>query len=114
MGIDLLPFSQEIVQLGLAADAAQGGLGELRGSKEIVLDLDRRSVGIDHAKIEHSVHLDRHVVAGNHVLRRDVHGDCAQVYPDHALHHWNHVNETWPAVGHQPSETKNDGPFILR
>jgi hypothetical protein len=71
-GVDLLPVGQQLVQLDLAQHRAQGGLGQLTGGVEVVLDLDHRLGRITHPHVEHRVHLDRDVVAGDHVLRRDV------------------------------------------
>ena len=51
----------------------------------IVRDLDDRALGIDDAEIEDGVHLDRDVVARNHVLRRHVIDDHAQVDAHHLL-----------------------------
>src|SRR5262249_4443040 len=34
-------------------------------------------------------------------------------HPDHALHQREHINDARSARGHQSSEPKDDGPFIL-
>ena len=50
--VDLLALGQQLVQLGLAADAPQRRLRDLRGGEKIVLDLDDGAVRVDHAEVE--------------------------------------------------------------
>ncbi|MCY1365131.1 hypothetical protein D9M69_519650 [compost metagenome] len=87
--VELFPLGQHLVQFVLAEHRAQRGLRELAGGLQEVRHLDDRQLRIDHAEIHHRVHLDRHVVVRDHVLRRHVHHHRAQVYPDHLLHGGN-------------------------
>ena len=53
---------------------------------EVIADLDDGALGIDDAEIEDGAHLDRDVVAGNHVLRRNFVDHDAQIDAHHLLH----------------------------
>ena len=76
--IDLVPLGQQIVEFSLAANAAQRGLGQLAGGVEVVLDGDNGFHRVDHPEIDHRAHLDRDVVAGDDILRRNIHGHQPQ------------------------------------
>ena len=65
---------EEAVEIDLAEDGAERGLGELRGLVDVVGDLDDRLVGVDDAEGDDCVDLEGDVVAGDDVLRRDFHG----------------------------------------
>src|SRR5580765_3356201 len=79
--VDLVARREQIIELHLAEHAPQGGLGDLRGRVQIVLHGDHRALRIDHPEVDHGADLDRHVVAGDHVLRRHVEGDRLQAHP---------------------------------
>jgi len=111
--VDLVPLGQNLVQLGLADDVAQRGLGDQRGGPEVVEDLDHRIVGIDHPEVDNGVHADRHVVARDHLLRGNVHRDHAQVYFDHAIHDWDDEEQAGPLSADQPAEAEDHAPFVL-
>src|SRR5215831_15347910 len=83
--VELLPLGEHLVELVLAEDRPQRGLGELIRRGEEVLDLDDRLLRVDHAKEHDRVHLDRHVVARDDVLARHVEDDDPQVDLDHLL-----------------------------
>ena len=65
---------------------AQCRLRELTGGLQKLGHLNDRLFRIDDAEIDHGVDLHRHIVTGNHVLRRYVHHDRAQIHPHHLLH----------------------------
>ena len=65
---------------------------------EVVLHADHGLVGVEHAEEDDRVHLDRHVVARDHVLRRHVHGDGAQADLDHLVHERNEKEQAGPAA----------------
>ena len=81
LGVDPLALRQQGVELGLAEHRAQRRLGDLRGGEEEVLDLGHRLFGIDHPEVGDGVHPHRDVVLGDHLLRRHVERDGAQVDP---------------------------------
>ena len=52
----------------VSEDASEGGLGDLAGRKDVVLDLDDAPVGIDDPEVDNGVDAGGDVVAGNDVL----------------------------------------------
>ena len=70
---------------GLAEDAAERGLRDLRRGAEVVEDLDDGVLGVDDAEVDDGVDLDGDVVAGDALLAGDVHRHGAQVDVDHAV-----------------------------
>ena len=83
--IQALPLRQHIVQFMLSQHRPQGGLGQLAGRFQEVLDLDDGALGIHHPEINHRVHLHRYVVPGDDILGGHVHHHGAQVHPHHLL-----------------------------
>ena len=83
--VQALALGQHFVQRMPAEHGAQGGLRELAGGHQEVLDLDHRALRVDDAKVQHRVDLERHVVARDHVLARHVHDHDAQVDAHHLL-----------------------------
>ena len=80
-----LALRQQLVELGLPEHAPQRRLGELGRRVEVVLDLDDRAARIHDAEVDDRVHLHRHVVARDDVLRRHVEDDRAQADAHHAV-----------------------------
>ena len=77
--VESLALGEQLVELGLAEHRAQRRLRDLRGGDEEVFDLDDRFLGVDDAEVGDRVDAGRDVVAGDHLLRRDVEGDRPQV-----------------------------------
>ena len=73
--VELFAVGEQIVQLALADDRSQRGLGHLFDGEQIVLHLDHRLHRVDHPEIHHRVHPHGHVVAGNALLSRNRHRD---------------------------------------
>ncbi len=71
-------WARSLVEIDFAEDGAQGGLGELRGLVDVVGDLDDGLGGVDDAEGDDGVDLEGDVVAGDDVLRRDLHGLLAE------------------------------------
>src|SRR5207248_7417368 len=111
--VDAIALGEQLVELCLAADAAQRGLRELGGREQEVLHVDERAIGIDHAEVNDGVDLDRDVVARDHVLRGNVERDDAQIHAHGALDDRNDEHEARPARRHQPAEAKHDDPLVL-
>src|SRR5262249_33454823 len=85
VSVELVALGQHLVEVVLAEHPAQRRLRQLAGSGEIVIDLDHGSLGVDDAEINDGVHLYRHSVAGNHVLRGHLVDDHAKIDPHHLL-----------------------------
>src|SRR5215213_9252957 len=115
LGVYGLPVGEQIVEVFLAQDAPQGGLGNLRGRLHEILDLDYALVGIHHPEVDNGGHAGRHVVARYDVLRGHVHRDRPQVYLDHPVHEWDEEEEPWPfsAAAINPPEAEHDPPLVL-
>ncbi len=119
--VDFLTRGQEIVQLLLAQHAAQRRLRHLRGRVEVVLHADHRLVRVEHTEEDDGVDLDRHVVLGDDILRRHVHGDGAEADLDHLVHEGDQEEEPGPravAAGIDDgaglsAEPKDDRPLVL-
>ena len=88
-----LALGEQLVEVGLAQDAAQRGLRLLAGGVEVVLDLDHGLQRVHHAEVDDRVHLHADVVAGDHVLGRHVEDDGAQADPHHAVDGPGHDDE---------------------
>ncbi|EKD33755.1 MAG: 23S rRNA methylase [uncultured bacterium] len=113
IGIQLFPLRQHLVQIVLAEDRAQGGLGKLIGRIEEMLDLDDRLFRIDHPEIEHRIDPHRDVIPGDHILGRDIQGHHPQIDPEGALN-TGHDNSQ---AGHfhplKPAEKEDHQSLIL-
>ncbi len=112
----LLIFSrsdEQFVEFALAADTAQRHLRQLGGGKKIILDFPHRKIGIEDAEIKHCVDLHRNVIAGDHVLRRYIHGHGAQIHPDHLFDARNNINHPRPARPDHATEAKHHAALIL-
>src|SRR4029077_19943815 len=112
-GIELVALGQHLVEVVLAQYPAQRGLGELAGGDEIVPDLDDGALGIDDAEIDDGRDLDRDVVAGNHVLRRHLIDDDAQIDAHHLLDE-RHQEEKAGSLGSGiAAEREDDAAFVF-
>ncbi len=76
--VEVVAMGEQLVEVDLAEDGAEGGLGELRGLVDVVGDLDDGLDGVDDAEGDDGVDLEGDVVAGDDVLRRDLHGFLAE------------------------------------
>ncbi|MOA27403.1 hypothetical protein D3C78_1482800 [compost metagenome] len=108
--VQAFAFGQQFVQFVFTQHRPQRGLRQLAGGGQEILDLDDRLLRIEHAEIQHRVDLDRHVVAGDHVLRRHVQHHGAQIDPDHLLDHRNQQDQAGtldlpeaPELEHHPA-----------
>ena len=109
VGIELVALGQHLVEVVLAQDPAQRGLGELARSRQVIADLDDRALGVDNAKIDDGADLDRDVIAGNHVLRRNFIDEDAQVDAHHLLHQRHQQKEKGAFRSGIAAEREDDG-----
>src|SRR5207245_10883672 len=65
LGVALVPFRQQMVEIRLAEDASQGGLTNQRRGAHVVEDLDHRLLWADDSEIYDRVDFHGHVVAAN-------------------------------------------------
>src|SRR5208337_4563071 len=111
--VELVALAEQFVELGLAADGAQRGLRQLHRGEQVVCDLGHGARRVDDAKIQHRADLDRHVVLGDDVLRRDVERHGAKINSRHPLEYGNHENHARPAIRSETPESKNDAALVF-
>ena len=83
LGVDLVPFGQQLVQVAVADHRSQRRLGDLGHREGVVLHVDERLDRVDDPVVDDRVHPHRDVVAGDALLaghgrRDDLHVDLAQ------------------------------------
>jgi hypothetical protein len=64
-------------------------------------------------EIDHGVDLDAHVVARDHVLVGNVHGERAQRHLDHAVDDREKQDEPRPLGPDDAAEAENDAALVL-
>ena len=113
VGVQPIALRQHLVELMLAEHRAQRRLRQLAGRRHEVLDPDDRPLRIDDAEIEDGVHLDRNIVARNHVLgRHAVHHD-AQIDLHHLLREGNEEDQAGTFHGAEAAEREDDAALIF-
>ena len=113
IGIELVALGQHLVEVMLAEDPAQCRLGELAGRRKVIADLDDRAFGIDHPEINDGTHLDRDVVAGDHVLRRNFIDDNAQIDTHHLLNERHQQKEAGAFRPRVTAECEYDATLVF-
>ncbi len=112
--VELLPVGEQVVEVALADDGAQRGLGDLGDREAVVLDLDHRVGGVHDLEVDHRVHPDRHVVVGDALLGGHRHRDDLHVDLTHPVDTRDDHGEPRLARGrHQPAQPQHDTPFVL-
>src|SRR5262249_5684200 len=89
------------------------GLRELACGCEIIADLDHRPFGVYHAKIDDGVHLDRHIVPGDHVLGRHFVDHDSKIDPHHLLHDGHQQEESGALRAGVAPEREDDAALVL-
>src|ERR1035437_6749817 len=112
--VELVAVGEDLVQFDLAEDGAKGGLGELRGLVDVVGDLDDGFDRIDDAQGDDGVDLEGDVVAGDDVLRWNLHGFLAEADADDGVHRAEDEDDAGTGgVVADAAETEDDGAFVL-
>jgi hypothetical protein len=111
--VEPLALGEQLVEFGLAEYRAQRGLRDLRGGEQEVFDLDYRPGRVDHPEVGDGVDAGGHVVAGDHLLRRDVERHRAQVDFDHAVDERDQEDQARALLGDQPAESEDHAAFVL-
>src|SRR5829696_199022 len=110
----LLAVGKEVVEILLSKDAPQGGLGDLAGCEDVVLDLEDALVRVHHPEVDDCCNAGGYVVAGYDLLRGHLHGDCSEVYLDHPVHDRKEDEEPrslGPPLS--PTDPKDHTPLVL-
>ena len=108
-----LPLREQRVQLCAAEHRSQRRLGDLRGGEQEVLDLHDRVVRVDHPEVADRVHGRRHVVPGDHLLRRNAECDRAQVDPHHLVDDRDQEDQARAFLSYQSPQAKDDATLVL-
>src|SRR5512143_1021623 len=108
-----LPLREELVERVLAQHRAERRLRELARRDEELGHLDHRLLRLDHAEVDDRVDLHRDVVARDHVLRRVVEHDRAQVHPHHLLDAGNDDDEARSLDPPEAAEQEHDPALVL-
>ena len=111
--VELVALRQQVVHLVLADDRAERRLRDLTGGVEGVRHLDDGLAGIDDAEVDDRIHLDRDVVAGDHVLLGHVEHDDAQVHPAHSLDDRPDQDQARALDAGEASEREHHGALVL-
>ena len=111
--IELFPLGKQLVQRVLAQHRAQRRLREVARRRIVLLDLDHRLGRIDDAKVDDRIDFYRDVVARDHVLRRYVHHDRAQVDAHPLLDYWNDEDQARTFDLPEPAEHEYDAALVL-
>ena len=112
--VELVAVGEHLVEIDFAEDGAQRGLGELRGLVDVVGDLDDGLDGIDDAQGDDGVDLEGDVVAGDDVLRGDLHGLLAQGDADDLVDGAEDEDDAGAGgVVADAAEAEDDGALVL-
>jgi hypothetical protein len=111
--VEPFAFGQERVEVGLAENRAQRGLGDLRGGFQVALDVHDGVDRIDDPEVGDGVDARRHVVARDDLLRRNVQGDGPQVDAHHAIDDRDEQDEPGALGAQQPAEPEDHPPLVL-
>jgi hypothetical protein len=110
----VLALGEQLIEVGLAQDAAQRRLRLLARGVEEVLHRDHGLLRVHHPEVHNRVHLDRDVVARDHVLRRHVEHHGAQAHPHHAVDRPGHDDEARALRPRQHlAQPEDDTPLVL-
>jgi len=116
-GLDALvegfAMGEELVQIDLAKDGAEGGLGELGGLVDVIGDLDDGLGGVDDAEGDDGVDLEGDVVAGDDVLRGDLHGFLTEGDADDLVEGPEDEDDAGTFGGRDAAEAKDDAALVL-
>src|SRR5208337_2832688 len=111
--VDLLPVGEELVELGLAEDAPERGLGELARGIEVVLHVDDGLHGVYNPEVDDGVHLDGDVVLRDHVLGGHVVDHGPEGHLDHPVDDGYEDDEARPLGLAQHAAEAKDYPTLV-
>jgi len=113
LAVDLVAVGQDFVQLDAAADAAQGGLGNLGSGVHVVLHFQDGLFRINDAEIDHGVDLDAHIVPGDDVLIGHVQGKVRSDTLVIRSRTGSRMMSPGPLVVDDPAQAENNAPLIF-
>lgn len=113
LGGDFVAFAKDFVEVEVAGDVAEGGLGESAGGVAVIGGFEDGFLGVDDASIDDGVNIDGDVVAGDDLLFRDVHRGGADVDLDHFVDVRNDDAEAWVQGARIATEAEDNAAFVL-
>src|SRR4029453_6642784 len=113
IGIEPVPLGQHRVEVVFAQHPAQRRLRELARRYKIIVNLNNRPLGVHDAKIDDGIHLDRDVIAGNHVLSWHFIDDNPKIDPHHLLHKRHKQEKSRPLRAGVAPQREYDPAFVL-
>ena len=112
--VEGLAMGEQLVEVDLAQDGAEGGLGELRGLVDVVRDLDDGAGGVDDPQGDDGVDFEGDVVAGDDVLRRDFHCFLTKAHPDNLVERAEDEDDARAGGGLlHAAKAEDDGSLVL-
>src|SRR5438874_1772366 len=110
----VLTLREELVELDLAEDVPQSGLGEQIRRLDVVLDLRHGLQRIVHAVVDHRIDLDGHVVPAHDALTRHIEGDDPQVDEDPTVEDRDdHRQAGSLRLAQEATESEDHEPFVF-
>jgi hypothetical protein len=111
--VEGLAVGEELIQIDLAEDGAEGGLGELGGLVDVVCDLDDRFSGVNDAEGDDGVDLEGDVIAGDDVLWRDLHGFLTEGDADDLVERAEDEDDAGTLGGRDAAEAEDDATLVF-
>ena len=111
--VQFVAVAEQLVQLDLAQDRTQRGLGKLGGLVDVVGHLDGGGVGVHHVERDHGVHLEGDVVAGDHVLGRNLEHILTQRDAHHLVKGPEDQDDAGPLGGGQGAAQPENHPALV-
>ena len=106
-------MAEQRVQFHLAQYRPQSRLRKLRSLVNVVGHLDRRVIRIHYVERHYRVHFDGHVVAGDHVLRRNLQHLLAKRNAHHLVKRPENKNDARSLRRSQHSAQAEDDPALI-
>lgn len=95
LGGNFVALAEDFVEVEVASDVAEGGLGEGAGGVAVISGFEDGFLSVDDARIDDGVDIDGDVVAGNNFLLRNVHWGGADVDLEHFVDVGDDDAEAW-------------------
>src|SRR5580704_4722260 len=104
---------QQLIETETPDHVADRGLADLIDGVKDILDGDHRLFRIGDVIVGHCRDIDRDVVFGNDLLRRDLHGDGTKGHTHHLLDRYKDQCQSGTANARKPTEQEYHPAFVL-
>src|SRR6187402_412367 len=107
-------MGEEFIEIDFAENTAERGLRKLEGLVDVVAHLDYGQHRIDHPQRQDGVDLERNVVAGDDILRWDLHRFLPETHTHDLVERTEDEDDTGAGgVLADAAQTEDNGPLIL-